>query len=75
MNDSRPSRRKRRWYQFSLRTLLLFVLVAGMGFGWLGTKLQRARKNRKAAVEVFRLKAEIETLARGEVSGTSRPIG
>jgi hypothetical protein len=28
--------------------MLVFVLVAGIGFGWLGTRLQRARKNRQA---------------------------
>ena len=27
---------KRRWYQFRLRTLLLFVLVCGVLLGWLG---------------------------------------
>jgi len=34
MNDSDPPKPKRRWYRFSLRTLLLFLLVAGIGFGW-----------------------------------------
>ncbi len=33
MNDFRPPKPKRRWYQFSLRTLL----VAGIGHGCLGS--------------------------------------
>ncbi len=31
MNDPRPSKPKRRWYQFSLRTLLLFVTLFAIG--------------------------------------------
>ncbi len=41
-NAAQPSSR-RRWYQFSLRTLLLVVTLAGCGFGWFGAKLRRAR--------------------------------
>jgi len=62
VNDSRPPKPKRRWFQFSLRTLLVFVVVVGIGFGWLGSKLQRAGKNREAAAEVQRVAAEIESL-------------
>jgi hypothetical protein len=32
MNDSRVPKAKRRWYKFWLWTLLVFVVVAGMGF-------------------------------------------
>lgn len=35
----------RRW-QFSLRTLLLLILVASSGFSWLGIRTQRARTQR-----------------------------
>ena len=44
MGKSDPQEPKRRWYQYSLRTLLLFVAVAGIGLGWLGSKVQRARE-------------------------------
>ncbi len=59
MNDSVPPKPKLRWYQFSLRTLLIATLVTGVFFGWLGTRLQRARKNREAEAEVFRIRDEI----------------
>jgi hypothetical protein len=55
MNKSNPPKRKRRWYRFSLRTLLLFVLVVGVGLGWLGSKLQPLRNERRAAAEIEKL--------------------
>lgn len=44
---------KRRWFQFSLRTLLVVILLFGSGFGWLGMKIKQAREQRKA-VEAIR---------------------
>jgi hypothetical protein len=38
---------RRRWYQHSLRTLMVLMLVLGSGFGWLGMELKRAREQRK----------------------------
>jgi internalin A len=61
MNVSQPSKPERRPFQFSLRSLLLFVAVAGVFFGWLGTGLQRARKNRQAEAELHRVEAEIRS--------------
>jgi len=52
MDDSNPSKPKLRWYQFSLRSLLLFVLVAGMGFGWLGSMVQPIRNEVNAVAEI-----------------------
>ena len=37
MNDSGPPKPKRRWYQFRLRTLVVALLVAGIGLGWLNS--------------------------------------
>lgn len=50
-NAAKP---KRRWYQFSLRTLLIFVTLAGCGFGWLGLKAREARKQHAAVTVVDR---------------------
>jgi hypothetical protein len=41
-------RSKRRWYQFSLRALLVFVLLASVGMSWLAVKLERARRQKEA---------------------------
>jgi hypothetical protein len=45
--DSKP---KRRWFRFSLRTLLLLMAIACVGFSWFGYKLRQAERQR-AAVE------------------------
>jgi hypothetical protein len=37
-------KRKRRRWQFSLRTLLVLVLLGGLGLGLVGRKLDQARK-------------------------------
>ena len=37
---------RRRWYQFSLRTLLIFVTLAALPLGWLGSKFAQRRKER-----------------------------
>ena len=44
--------RKPRWFQFSLRALLLFVLLVSIGMSWLAVKLQRARQQRETVEEV-----------------------
>lgn len=45
-------KRKRPWFQFSLRTLLVLMLALGCGLGWLGYKRNKAFR-RQVAVEVF----------------------
>ena len=43
---------KRRWFQFSLRTLLIFTLICAVAAGWLGETIDRKRREREA-VETF----------------------
>ena len=45
-------RKKRRWYQFSLRSLMICTLVCAVGAGWVGRRMERKRKER-VAVEVI----------------------
>lgn len=47
--DQKP---KRRWFRYSLRTLLLLVGVAGAGFGWLGYKVRQIQQQ-KGAIEAI----------------------
>jgi HEAT repeat protein/Leucine-rich repeat (LRR) protein len=44
---------RRRWFQFSLRTLLLFVTAASVGLGWFGSKVYHARE-RQAAIALLK---------------------
>ena len=67
MNDTESPKPRRRWYQFSLWTLLVFVTVMGAGFGWLGIKVQRLR-NEQRAVEKF------ETMGGGVGLGPEREM-
>jgi len=54
---------KRRWCQFSLRTLLVVVLLAGLGLGVVGRKLDQARKQvRTKQTAVAELKKSGATL-------------
>jgi hypothetical protein len=39
---------KRRWFQLSLRTLLVFVLLVSIGMSWFAVKMQRARRQKEA---------------------------
>ncbi len=57
MSTTQPPKPKRRWCQFSLRTLLvvmtLFTVTVGCFVGWIQYRRQRARENRErvAAIE------------------------
>jgi internalin A len=46
---------KRRWLQYSLRTIMVLMLVVGCGLGWLGREVQRARAQREAAAAIEKL--------------------
>ena len=52
-------RRARRFLQFSLRSLLVFVLLVSIGMSWLGVKLERARRQREAAEAIRGLGMEV----------------
>ena len=46
---------RRRWLQFSLRTLLVLMLVFGCGFGWFAHEVQQARAQREAVKAIEEL--------------------
>ena len=60
MNEFDPSKPKRRWYQFSLRTLMLLVLSGGMVFGWIGMRMRRAHTNRQSVAAAEKALSEIQ---------------
>jgi len=61
MNDSDPPKPKRlrRWYQFSLRTLLVFMLVCGAGLGWFAMKMQRAKRQQEAVEAILKVGGKV----------------
>jgi hypothetical protein len=52
MSDPKP---KRRWFQFSLRALLVFVTLCAIVCSWLTVKLQQAKRQREAVAEFEKL--------------------
>lgn len=45
-------KRKRRWFRYSLKTLLLVMLLLCILFAWVRSKMERARKEEKAVLEL-----------------------
>jgi hypothetical protein len=58
MGCVRPKRR--RWCQFSLRTLLVVMLVISSAVGLVGIRLQRARRQKEAVVAIRRLEGTVD---------------
>ncbi len=48
-----------RWFQFSLRTLLIATTLAGCAAGWMAGKLQTARHQQQAAEAIVKLGGEV----------------
>jgi hypothetical protein len=61
MTTPRPKPRPRRFLQFSLRALLVFVLLVSVGMSWFAVKLEKARRQRQA----------VEVIGKAEVIGTA----
>ena len=51
MSASKP---KLRWFQFSLRSLLIFVTLCAIPCSWLAVKLQQAKRQREAVAEIVK---------------------
>ena len=45
-------KRNRRWFQFSLRTLLIVIAIVAIPCAWLGSKIERKRKEREAVAAI-----------------------
>jgi hypothetical protein len=80
MNSPVPGTRQpnRRRLQFSLRSLLLFVLVFSIAFSWFGARLRKAERQR-AAVEEFEkaggwVKYDFEPSGTAFVYDMDRPV-
>lgn len=74
MSDPRPAKPKLRWYQFSLRSLLIAILMLGVFFGWLGGKVQRIRSERNAVAEIQSIGGIVYYGYCGSVGGGPWPL-
>ncbi len=50
---------KRRWFQYSLGTLLLFVTVCAVPCSWLSVKMRQAERQREAATAIEKLGGKV----------------
>ena len=57
MTEERPKRR--RWFQFRLRTLIISVLLLSLPLSWFATRVEMARRQREAAEVIRQLGGEI----------------
>jgi hypothetical protein len=48
-------KRKRRWFQFSLRSLLIFTIVVAVACGWLGKRIEQKRKEHEVVETIRKL--------------------
>lgn len=55
-----PPVHKLRWYQFSLRSLMIFVLVCGALLGWGGTYYRRLNEQRQAVTRILSLGGSVQ---------------
>jgi hypothetical protein len=54
-----PPKRKRRWFQFSLRTLLVVMAILAVGCAWVAGKIEQSRREREATRHFLALGAVI----------------
>jgi hypothetical protein len=63
---------RRRWLQFSLRTLMILVLVCAVPFGWLASRIDDARAERKSVAALSRIGAHVSYTSSPSLSTDSR---
>ncbi len=52
-------KRKRRWFQFSLRSLMIFTAIFAVLFGWLGSRFEQKRRQRAAAEAIVKAGGQV----------------
>jgi hypothetical protein len=57
--EAEPPKRKRRWYQFSLRTLLIFTLICAVSSAWVASTIERKRREWEAAKAIAKAGGEV----------------
>jgi hypothetical protein len=55
-----PAKPRRRRFRFGLRTLLIFVALAGCALGWLGVKVREARRQEADVAAILKLGGSVE---------------
>jgi len=53
------AKRRRRWLQYSLRSLLIFTAICAVGAGWLARRIEQKRREREAADSLEKRGAQV----------------
>lgn len=64
---------KRRWFRFSLRTLLIVVVLLSLPLGWFAMKMARAERQRRAVEAIERVGGWIQYDCCVDESGKPQP--
>jgi hypothetical protein len=67
------SRRKLRWFQFSLRTLLVFVTLVALACSWLAVKMKQEKRQREAVAAIQKLGGHVEYDWQRDANGNPLP--
>ena len=59
-NETPNTKPRRRWYQFSLRTLLIVVTLSAVPLGWVGWKLEQGRRQRPTIAWVGKMGGSVQ---------------
>jgi len=74
-----PTEPKRRWYQYSLRSLLIVMVLLCFLFAWVGTKMRQAEKQKEVVAWVKKNEGDVtydfELDANGEYIPNAKPPG
>jgi hypothetical protein len=62
-----------RWFQFRLRTLMLLMLLASLGFSWLRIEMTEAQRRQEAVSAIQRWGGEVVYDCQGKASGFAPP--
>lgn len=54
-----PPKRKRRRFQFSLRSLMIFTLICAVGSAWVARRIEQKRREREAADAIVELGGQV----------------
>jgi hypothetical protein len=59
MSQAPNAKPKRRWFRFSVRTLLILVAIVSVGFGWLGHKMRQGERQREIVEMIKKLRGSV----------------
>ncbi len=70
---SETQKPRRRWFQYSLRSLFLVTFLASLGMSWFAVRMKRAREQNAAVEEIKRLGGAVLYDYQAKMAGPPEP--